>query len=455
MSRRANRKGRTYPGRSWLLPQARPRLLRWLAAVFVVATFFDNYTLSRFRIADNLASVVGLVLLVAFVVLRRAGVLDLRGARGWFVAFLLVTVLEQIAWSSASYSLQQSAHSFRLYLQYVQVIVLYFIFSDLARDPRLIRNTGRVFVLAVMAMSILVNLGFLGSSNPGTGRVGVGDINFNLQSFLYAIGIVTIFCWILARWPRLGAIEIGLIVGACSMVVAAANTGSRGGAAALLVGLAVAAALSFRRKRFSAWMVAVPLAIGGIAFGLVTNEVLRGRAEATIYEGDTGLRVQLSQASLGLMKDDPLMGRGALFASDLGSSLGLGRRIGAHNAYFELLLAFGVLGFIPWAIGVAVTTLGVWRSRASPWGPLFLALLAATLCFAAVSNLAHVKYFWILLAVLANAGVMAREPFAARRVQTRARQSRWREARPPVTWHLSSPAPTRVPRMRHPPGRTL
>lgn len=396
------------------LPSPRPRVLRVLAVLFTCSTFLDNLRISNLRFADNLATITGLLLLVGFIGYRSSAVFEIDRRNGWFVAFLVVTFVEELV-RGLYFSGTDWTRSFRVYLQYVQPVVMYVIFSDLSRDPRVVRAVGKAFIVCVTLMSVASNLGWSKLTHTTRlGREGVVGINVNLQGYIYALAVIAIFCWIVEHWPRLRWLDIGLAVAAGSMVLAAARTGSRGGAATLVIGVSAAAVVQLRRRRLAGYVVVVPIAIAAIGFGLITSEVLSKRSMEVIESGDTGARMELARGSMELFRDQPVIGLGPTFSRALGKEMELKSAVGAHNAYLQALLAFGLVGFAPWLLGLATTLLTTWGHRRSPWGGLLFALLFATTAFAAVSNLFYVKLFWLLLAITGNAGVMSHERFRDR-----------------------------------------
>lgn len=394
--------------------------MRVLAVLFVMGTFLDEVRqvrLSSFRFADNPATIIGLALLIGFIGYRYRALAQVNRRNAWFVAFIVVTALEEIPRYFVLGPLWGRA--FASYLQYVQVVVLYVIFFDLARDPRVIRSVGKAFVACAALMSFGVNLSLPWLVVERVGRHGVKAINLNGQAFIYALAIVGIFCWILARWPRFGWPELASVAASGSMLLALAKTGSRGGAAALLLGVGAATVVYLRRRRLSAYILVVPLAFAGIGAGLLTSEILTERTQATLVEGNTGLRVELTRSGMELFRERPFIGWGSTFSRFLGAHMNLGRSIGAHNAYIQTLLAFGLIGFIPWFVGLGRAFLDAWWERSTPWGGMLVALMVTMLSFCAVSNMAYSKYLWILLAFAGNAGVMSLEPLKAARRRRR------------------------------------
>jgi len=95
----------------------------------------------------------------------------------------------------------------------------------------------------------------------------------------------------------------------------------------------------------------------------------------------------------------------------------------AHNVYFQLLLSFGLFGFLPWIMGVVGTFAVVWHHRKTSWGSILLTLFLATLVAGAAANLGHSKIFWVVLAFAGRAEILAGEPVVSRRRARRIRHT--------------------------------
>jgi O-antigen ligase len=133
---------------------------------------------------------------------------------------------------------------------------------------------------------------------------------------------------------------------------------------------------------------------------------MQRRIQATLYEQDFGSRDRLAEAAVVLARRHPLIGVGPGYAKELGRIMGWGR-IAAHNTYLQVILSFGLLGFLPFLGGFTMILRGAWRVRGSPWGGIWFAILAMTFAFAIVGNMGYNKSFWIILALGANAPLMA------------------------------------------------
>lgn len=393
-------------------PAARPAILRVVAGLFVLALFFESFRLLGGVLMDNASSLVGYVLSLLFVAvgLPRLGRWNLPNAA--FLAFVVATVLAELLRPAFGLASAPAGISFRYYLQYLQTLVLYFIMADLFYDPRAVRAVAKVFIACAIGMAVLSSVGFgLLLSETEVGRVGIKSLNLNAQSFLYALAIVAIVMRLLDRLPRLRTVDAALLFGAGVMLVALVRTGSRTGAAVLLAGLALGSAMNIRRRRLSAYFLFLPAVLLAVAVAFTSATVLRQRITATVVEGETGLRAELALSATQMFKESPLLGRGAAYVFELPSRVGIGKeKISAHSAYLEVLVASGIIGGLPWIIGVLLTLHGAWRFRATPWGGTITVLLVMTMVAGMVGNLLTNKYFWILMAMASRVDVTVLGP---------------------------------------------
>lgn len=386
-----------------VLRTERPIYLIALAAAFLIATFLDGVNLLAIPVAENPANVLGVILTAAFLATRLSAARLWAGPARYFWLFIGLTAVLELG----RYFMEPAggAKSLRNYAQYAQVFLLYLIIYDLCRSARAVKVLMATFVLSAIVMSLVANLGLgglVGSTQihrtSEAERLGVLGMNLNLQGFIYAAAVTGIMCWCLARWPRLTPLDWVLVGGAASMVLALLRTGSRGGLLVLAAGLGVALLLMFRGRRWTAYLVLVPVALYGLGSAVMSSDLMRLRFEQAIYEGRLGSRDMLAREGVAMFLERPGTGWGCTYAQDLGLRVGR-ERIAAHNTYLQVAISFGLLGFLPWVLGVGATFLRLWQYRTQFWGSLMLAVLTSLLVAAIPGNLSYNKYTWMILAV--------------------------------------------------------
>jgi O-antigen ligase len=396
-----------------------PGVLQALAVGFVAALFFEGMLTDYLPARVLPSTAIAALLAFLFVVVRLAGTESLRGPQAAFFGFLAVTAALEFARSLLEAGpVYAELSSMRAYLQFAQAVVLYLILQELLRDPRLYRKLVVALFLCTLLMSAASFTGWSAVSVvKESGRAGVLGLNLNAQSFLYAMSIIGAVTYLLEGTPGLRMHRAWLLVAIGLMATSLVRTGSRGGAVALVVGLAVATTLNAARRRLPRYVVLfAPLTIGLLAVPFLGGTVLKERFEATVERGDTGLRRELAQGGIEIFSQSPLAGRGATYVFELGDRVLAGgpRQIAAHNAYLQILLSFGLLGAVPWFVGLGLTMKRAWAARRYPWGAVMTALMVSSLAFGSIGNLGYNKFFWVLLALATRVDVTRPGPMAAR-----------------------------------------
>lgn len=425
---RSGAENTTRPARVASLPSTgamgdrRPAFFVVLAAAFVVASFLDGVRLLEIPIAETPANVLGVILSAAFVSTRVAMARLWSGPVKFFWVFILLsagTELLRLAGDHTGYAMV----SLRNYAQYAQAFLLYLIFYDLSRDRRAVSVVAATFLVAAITMSLIANFGLGGlvgsaggRSGPGAERVGVLGMGLNLQGFVYAVAVCGIACRSLQAWPRLGAVGWTLVGGAASMVLALLQTGSRGGLVVLAVGIGAVLLLMFRGRRWTAYLLLVPVALYGMGSAAMNTEVIMSRMQKTVYEGDWGARDLLAREAMVMVAERSVSGWGSAYTEELGERVGKAR-IAAHNTYLQMAAAFGLLGFVPWMIGMGATLWRLWCHRRALWGAALLATMIALMTAMIPGNFAYNKFAWMFLAI-AGAMPLGSALQADRRIKT-------------------------------------
>jgi len=418
------------------------------AALFVAATFFDWVSLLPFRLLDNPATILGLLLAFGYVGLRARYAPFFRMPASLALLYLGATIVSVVV-GGEGFEPGWGTRELPFYFQFFQAGILFLIFVDVLRDRRAVVGVVVVFFVACTAMSVLAHLGF--DPNVGGGRsyvrVGVKGLNLNEQALRYGLCLLGVFGWSVLRWPRFRLREWVLLACSASMLVALVRTGSRGGLAMLLFGLVLGTLLLLRRARALAYVTLVPVLIASVAYTIFSSPLVRQRI-AEVERGRTGLRVELTQSSWEMFKQKPVFGWGTRYVEELGGFVGVERRIAAHNTYMQILLSFGLVGFIPWLLLVGVPGWWLWRWRRHPIVTMVLVVYASALLFALAGNQGYDKVFWILVAFAAVTPALVGAPVAT---PARARVDAFASPRSRRGGQLPSPVSTsgyyRAPRV--------
>ena len=95
----------------------------------------------------------------------------------------------------------------------------------------------------------------------------------------------------------------------------------------------------------------------------------------------------------------------------------IGKRIGeekkdrrdAHNIVLELLSATGIIGAIPFLIGLVLSVASAWRARKGALSMLPLALLVTVLMGTMSGTWIAAKILWLVMGIALAAGAVVRE----------------------------------------------
>jgi O-antigen ligase len=394
-----------------------PKIVRWLFIGFVGALPFEAISFSF--TSFSLARLSGLPLIVAYFFFYN----PISGKRPFppssaplacFLIYLLVFAANGIFLDG--FHLTQFV---AVFLTLTQLLLLFWISSSLLRVELLTRRALLAFAFAsvVLALGTLLQLpGFSTSIESRVGeRITALDFNPNYLAYTMALAAVILIGTALeikVRYSWSKALLIALVLPLLALTV---RTGSRTGVAAFLIGFAMCL-LPNRQSGRRLIIIVLCVFVGVSMVALVTqHQTVLTRFEQST-SGNLAGRQVIIPASLQMIAERPLFGwQPVAYWEELG------RRVGkiwgakdAHNLVFHLLMEVGLLGAVPFLIGVALCTLGAWKARTGQFGNLPFALLIMTLS----ANLTHTylarKPQWLILALAVAAATAMQKTKAVR-----------------------------------------
>jgi len=308
------------------------------------------------------------------------------------------------------------------FLTIVQLVIFFWIAANLFRDRKLAGQALRTYALGVVVLAVgtLANIpGFAASmethESVAAARVTALGYASNDLAAIAALGAVILLGDFLGSSLKRGR-RILFGIAALPLIVVVIRTGSRAGVLALFAGLAVflLPATGTRRQGLAVLLAAVVLL--GVGYTAVTNPLLEDRFNAAYYYGDTAGHERIFNASVGMIAEKPVTGWGPT-----AGLLELGERLqyratkrggyslrDTHNLLLYLMLEVGIIGTIPFLVGLFLVVRAAWRGRKGPLGLMPLALIAVLLTV----NLAHTFYgrkpMWLVMAVAVASAAGAR-----------------------------------------------
>jgi len=189
------------------------------------------------------------------------------------------------------------------------------------------------------------------------------------------------------------------------------------------------------------------IAMAGLAYIAATTPAFYERWRDYSEEGNTSGRDIIYQEALDMIFERPLVGWQPIeYSYELGTRVYGSyspRPLDAHNTYLHLFTEVGVIGAMPFLIGLWLCAKGAWKGRNRNLGLLPLALLITALAGGISSTWIHRKMFWFVLAVAVGAiGEKKRQVMilGGRRIENGIQTASWKadSSKPGVVSNLES-----------------
>lgn len=312
-------------------------------------------------------------------------------------------------------------------LTLMQLGMLFWIASDLLRNPNLTRSVLMAYAIAsvLFAVGNVLQLpGFY--AEVGGGRItGLGD-NPNEVAGHMAIALVTILGLCLYTSYKHFLTKILLLVLTLPLGVVMVATGSRGGVLTFMAGCLVYVLPHWRSKRMVTTTLIGILAIVTVAYMVADNPYVSERWQEA-YQGKLSGRERIAPAAVEMILERPVLGwQPVTWFYELGQRLGIPSGKDAHNLVLALLLEVGVVGTFPFLVGFWLCARSAWHARSGRLEVLPLALLFAVLTAGMSGTTLVWKVQWLIFALtLAARSLQMTEfetafaiPLASRRTKT-------------------------------------
>jgi O-antigen ligase len=288
----------------------------------------------------------------------------------------------------------------------IQLLAFFLISFNLLSSERIANGTLWCLLISCTALALLQALGFT-SEVIAQDRVSALGENANTLAAVLSLGLLALIGLSFGRRnPRLIS-RVAFIVCPAVMVLVIAQTGSRGGAAALVAGLPP---FLLSRDRIAANKIKVVavLTILVVLIGIISFQIesVRVRWEATFALGDTAGRDQIFSTSWEMFKERPLFGWGpATHLQELGRRLGLPTR-DPHNLYLWVLQEVGLAGAIFFFLWLCRCGQAAWKARLGPQGTLPLSMFMWLIVMNISGTFLYSKFFWLVAAYIFASAVI-------------------------------------------------
>jgi O-antigen ligase len=316
-------------------------------------------------------------------------------AMWWFLVFLAVYMLNGVLLGSTEFLSDLVAALFSI----TQLLVLFWIASDLLKDERIARSVLLAYTIAASLFAVGITLHVPGFYVEAGGRASAMGENPNAVAFNSAIALVIILGLVLYGSHRkrfLAALSLPLFG---AMVL----SGSRGGVLAFIMGCMVYLLPYRRSKRVLTAIFLASLAISAALYFVATNSNFMERWQRTYYEGSLEGREEIFSVAAEMILEQPILGWQPIdWFYELGRRLygpSYSRGRDVHNLVLMLLISAGLLGAIPFLVGLWLCGRSAWRARLGCLGLLPLALLINVLVAGMSANSMASKTQWLVFAL--------------------------------------------------------
>jgi O-antigen ligase len=379
-----------------------PRIVRWAFLLFVFTIPFESIDLEAIRGASSLSRLAALLFFSTCLFYPKVCFRRPQQALWWFAGYAYVFGL------NGSLIPAQFVDSFLAQLQtFIQLLVLCWIGSTLLQEEKFARHTLLTFSIATLLSAIGMLLHLPGFSETAKGgRLSATGFNPNGLAVIMAMGAQALIGFGIDQnlrniWMRVTYMAMSLFP-----LTAMVYTGSRGGIMACVTGVALYALPYSGSKRKMTALLGAAIAVIGVIYAVVSNQSIMSRFEATYEGGDTAGRDKIFAASAGMIAEKPLLGWGpVVFEHELARREGRGFVArAAHNLLLHLLLEGGLLGAMPFLIGLGLCVRAAWTARVHSLGLLSLVWLATMLVSSMSLTTLRYKLLWFVLTLSLTSG---------------------------------------------------
>jgi O-antigen ligase len=301
-----------------------------------------------------------------------------------------------------------------------QLLVLFWVSYNLLRHPRIARGALLALGSSCALVAALQVTGIAVAPAAEEQRVAAFGQNPNEAARSFAVGLLALTGLACAPDPRRSRYRLLAWPAIAVLGLAILQTSSRGGLLALGAGMgALLLVGQAPRVRLRNAAIAV-LVIGLVGAVSYSSEASRQRWEAALVSGNLAHREQLYPNARDMFLEQPLTGWGpAAHLYELGRRTHYVRWADpeqlsrdTHNLFLYVLTATGLLGSLPFLIGLWLCLHEAWRGRGGPEGMLPFALVVAMLIASMGSTGIHLKLLWFVLACGAASGSLLPTPGA-------------------------------------------
>ncbi len=369
-------------------------LVVWAFVAFVVSLPFEAALLLGGEGYFSISRLLGYVFIGFALLEPRMSFRKPPGALWWFAVYVGLYVFMGLyqAWV-------YWPEIFSTIIRLIQFLVLLWLGYNMLQQDQTVKRVLWGFGLSCVVVGGLL-VGGVGTHHVhrAVGRETVFSQGPNTIAGIIALGGVTLIGMAYGKASARRMTKFVAWAGFFILTLAITRTGSRGALVELGAGLMtlLASRGSVRTRMRNA--VIVILAFSVCLWVTISSAVTASRWESTIEQGDMAGRQRIFRAAWVMFEEKPILGWGpATNYYELGVRVNRPKR-DTHNLLLWLLTEQGIVGTIPFCVGLALCVRAAWRARKGVQGPLPLALVAASLTVNLSGTYHLTKSFWLILA---------------------------------------------------------
>jgi len=378
-------------------------LVRWAFYAFVFSILFEEFPIG---VPLEMTQISGGLLVAAALLVQPRVCFRRPPAAFWcFAAYFCVGIGTLFSHGSMS----QDALLRQIVL--IQLIFMFWLVYNVMRDEGAARGALLALAASCLVLSLLQILG-LTSRTEATrlGRFSAYGLDSNHMAGVLSLGVIALVGLVygsmrstvrsrLVIWPIFAVIGLTII-----------RTGSRGALLALAAGLFV---FTLNRGTILTKLRSLIVILAGIGvFSAIAyqSKMIKHRFQVTLESGEMSRREDIYPLGFQMFLEQPVLGWGPWENTvELGNRMQVPsyERLDTHNQILYVLTATGILGGIPFLIGIWLCARAAWRARGGAHGILPLAMTVFVLVAGMSSSGLHWKQYWVVLAYAMASGGMS------------------------------------------------
>ncbi|MDH3601002.1 MAG: O-antigen ligase family protein [Candidatus Tectomicrobia bacterium] len=383
-----------------------PKPLQWCFFLFMFTLPFENMPLTFIPAGASPTKYVGLLFFGLGLLYPKVSFRYFPSILWWFIGYVAIYLISGAFIENIYYSAYKSR-----FITLVQLLTFFLMIYNILRQGDL----SRKILIAFISSSVIASLGlvfelpgFVAKTEEIVGeRTTVSGFNANEFATVISLATLSLIGILLDKRPKSLVYKLVLMSLSLPLMTALIYTGSRTACLVLLLG-AVLLTLPYRSsKRKMAAVVWVSLAIISAIYITITDPAMSSRWTLALEKGDTAGRDKIFLSSLEMFTERPLIGWGPVqLWYELGARTG-SRTRDTHNLFLHLLLEVGIIGTIPFCLGLYQCYRAAWKARTGSLGLLPFALVIAVLASNMALTYLTRKPVWVMLAIAPAAAVVA------------------------------------------------